>query len=61
MNYVPEPFHQTLNEIRLELNLANYATKPDLNKVTGVDTSKFAKKTDLVGWKLDVDELHVNS
>ena len=36
-----------------------YAAKSDLKNTTGVDTSNFAKKSDLVSLKLDVDELDV--
>ena len=31
--------------VTVELNLTNYATKADLKNATGVDTSKFAKKS----------------
>ena len=31
--------------VNIKLNLANYATKSDFKKVTGVDTSEFAKQT----------------
>ena len=34
--------------------LSNYTTKSDLKNATGVDTSDFAKKTDLVNLKSDV-------
>ena len=30
--------------VKVELDLSNYATKADFKNVTGVDTSKFAKK-----------------
>ena len=30
------------NKIKVEFNLSNCATQSDLNKVTGIDTSKFA-------------------
>ena len=30
--------------MKVELDLSNYAIKTDLKNVTGVDTSKFAKK-----------------
>ena len=40
-----------------ELDLSNYAIKADLKNATGVDTSDFANKTDLVNWKSDVDKL----
>ena len=40
-----------------ELDLPNYATKADLKNATGVDTSDFAKRTDLANLKSDVDKL----
>ena len=43
--------------VNIKLNLANYATKSDFKKVTGVDTSEFAKQTNWASLKLDVDEL----
>ena len=48
--------------VKVELDLSNYATKADLKNATGVDTSKFAKKVDLASlkseiYKLDVDKL----
>ena len=33
--------------VKVELCLSNYATKGELQKVTGVDTSKFNKKANL--------------
>ena len=44
--------------VKVELDLSNYATKVDLKNTTGVDTSGFAKKkTDLANLKSDVDKL----
>ena len=48
--------------VKVELDLSNYATKADLKNATGVDTLKFAKKVDLASlkseiYKLDVDKL----
>ena len=40
--YFPEP--KSKGRVKIELDLCNYATKADLDKATGVDTSKFAKK-----------------
>ena len=40
--------------------MSNYATKIDLKNATGVDTSDFAKKTDLVNLKYDVDKLDID-
>ena len=41
--------------MKVELDLSNYVTKTNLKKATGVDTSSFAKKTDLANLKSDVD------
>ena len=42
------------------LDLFDYAAKADLNNEIGVDTSGFAKKTDLASSKPDVDKLHID-
>ena len=42
--------------IKVEPNLSNYATKKDINDVTHVDTSNFALKTNLSSLKTEVDE-----
>ena len=39
--------------------MSNYARKADFKNATGVDTSNFAKKTDLVNLKSDVDKLDI--
>ena len=46
--------------VKVELDLSNYATKTDLKKGKGVDISSFAKKNDLVGLKSDVDKLDID-
>ena len=46
--------------VKVELDLSNYATKADLKNATGVDTSDFAKKTDLANLKSDVDKLDID-
>ena len=46
--YVSEHFPESKSSggrVKIELDLSNYATKSDLKNVTGVDTSKFAKKS----------------
>ena len=35
--------------VRVELDLSNYATKADLEKTTDVDALQLAKKVDLAG------------
>ena len=46
--------------VKVELDLSNYATKADLKNATGVDTSKFAKKVDLANLKSNVDKLDID-
>ena len=46
--------------VKVKLNLSNYATKADLKKAAGVDTMDFAKKTDLANLRSDVDKLNIN-
>ena len=40
--------------------MCNYATKSDLKNAVSVDTSDFAKKTDLAGLKSDIDKLDID-
>ena len=47
-------------KVKVELDLSNYATKADLNNATGVDTSDFAKKTELANLKSDVIKLVID-
>ena len=43
MSSFPEPAHSK-TEIKVELDLSNYATKSDLKNATVVNTSDFVKK-----------------
>ena len=44
----------------MKVDLLNYATKTDLKKVTHVNTSNFALKTNLVSLKAEVDKLDID-
>ena len=46
--------------VKVALDLSKYATKADLKNATGVDTSSFAKQTDLANLKPDVDKLNID-
>ena len=48
--YFPEPKSLT-GRVRVELDFPNYSRKVDLKNAAGVDTSPFAKKTDLANLK----------
>ena len=56
--YFPKPTRLGGN-VKVELDLSNYATKGDLKKSAGVDTSKFAKKVDLASLKSEIDKLDI--
>ena len=56
MSYCSSYVH-TKNEIVVELDLSNHATKSDLNSAAGVDRSQFAKKNNLGNLKSGVDKL----
>ena len=46
--------------VKVELDLPNYATKTDLKNATKLDISDFAKKIDLGHLKSDVDKLDID-
>ena len=59
MSYFPEPYTRSKNKIKVEIDLFNYAVKSDSKNVAGVNSSKFAKKVDLVSLKLDAKRLDI--
>ena len=59
MSYYP-PYKSSSNNIKVELDLTNYATKADLNNITHVDTSSFASKTNLATLKTEVDKIDID-
>ena len=46
--------------IKVKIDLTNYATKEDIKDITHVDTSKFALKTNLDNLKAEVDKLDID-
>ena len=56
MSYYP-PYRSSRNNIKVELNLANYATKDDVKNITHVDVSSFASKANLAALKTEVDKI----
>ena len=57
--YYP-PYKSSSNNIKVELDLANYATKDDAKNITHVDVSSFASKTNLAALKIEVDKIDVD-
>ena len=56
MSYYP-PYRSSHNNIKVELDLANYATKDDVKNITHIDVSSFASKTILAALKTEVDKI----
>ena len=57
--YYP-PYKSSSNNIKVELDLTNYATKTDLKNITHTDVSSFASKTNLSALKTEVDKIDVD-
>ena len=57
--YYP-PQKSSSNNIKVELDLANHATKTDLKNITHVDVSSFASKTNLAALKTEVDKINAD-
>ena len=51
------PYRNSSNNIKVKLDLVNYATKADLKNITHVDVSSFASKTNLAALKTEVDKI----
>ena len=56
MSYYP-PYKSSSNNIKVELDLSNYARKNYLKNITHVDVSSFASKTNLAALKTEVDKI----
>ena len=54
--YYP-PYKSSSSNIKVELDLSNYATKKHINDITHVDLSGFASKTNLAPLKTEVDKI----
>ena len=60
MNQYYPPYKSSSNNIKVELDLTNYATKNDLKNITHVDVSTYASKTNLAALKSEVDKIDVD-
>ena len=59
IEYFPKPKSLGAN-VKVELDLSNYATKADLRNARGADMSNFTKKVDLASLKSEVHKLDVD-
>ena len=56
MSYYPR-YKSSSNNVKVELDLTNYATKTDLKNITHVDVSSFASKINLASLKTEADKV----
>ena len=54
--YFP-PYNNSSKNIKVELDLSNYATKKDIKDITHIDASGFACRTNLAALKTEVDKI----
>ena len=54
------PYRTSSNNIKMVLDLTNYATKNDLKNITHVHVSTYASKTNLAALKSEVDKIYVD-
>ena len=59
MSYYP-PYKGSSNNIKVELDLSNYATKDGVKNITHVDVSSYATKTNLSALKTEVDKIDID-
>ena len=57
--YFPKPASDYKN-IKVKIDLTNYATKKDIEDITHVDTSNFALKANLANLKTEIDKLDID-
>ena len=54
------PCKSSGQNVKVELDLTNYATQTDLKNITRVDVSSFASKTNLSALKTEVDKIDID-
>ena len=58
--YFPKPYEPFGGDIKVKIDLSNYAKKADIKNISDVDTSSFASKTNLVSLKTEVGKLDID-
>ena len=59
MSYYP-PYRSSSNNVKVKLDLSNYAIKDDVKNITHVDVSAYATKTNLAALKTEVDKIDID-
>ena len=58
--YFPKSYKSFKEDIKIRVDLSNYATNADIKNIAHVDTSNFALITNLANLKTEVDKLDIN-
>ena len=58
--YFPKPYEPFGVDIKVKVDLSNYATKADIKNISHIVTSSFALKTNLANLKTEVDKLDID-
>ena len=58
--YYPKPYEAFSGDIKVKVDLSNYAIKADIKNISHVDTSGFALQTNLANLKTELDKLDVD-
>ena len=58
--YFSKPYEPGGGDINVKVVSSNYATKADMKKISHIDTSSFALKTNLANLKTEVDKLDID-
>ena len=58
--YFEKPYEPFGGDIKVKVDLSNYATKADIKNISHVDTSSFALKTNLASLKTEVVKLDID-
>ena len=59
MNYCPEQGSHIRDNVKVVLDMSNYATKKELKHATCTDTSDLAAKRDFIALKAEVYKLEI--
>ena len=58
--YFPKQYEPLGGDINIKVDLSNYVKKTDIKNISHVDTSSFARKSNLASLKTEVDKLDID-
>ena len=58
--YFPKPYEPFSEDIKVKVDLSNYATETEIKNIWHIDTSSFAWRSNLASLKTEVDKRDIN-